>query len=138
MEQPLDKKKMIVLILIALLATVGAAIYGSLTASEMALEWLNLTHIEAKITTIFDLIKSINESTPKASKGYILGAAGIGLLITLAPLIFFGVLAFALKPREEIYGSAAFAKDLDIRKAGLLPTPKQRKGLKYPSILIGK
>lgn len=67
-----------------------------------------------------------------------MGAAGIGLLITLAPLLFIGILVFALKPREEIFGSASFAKELDIRKAGLLPTKTQRQKFKYPSILIGK
>ena len=138
MNQALDKKKIIVLVVICLITTLGAGIYGSLTAGEMALSWLNLTNLEAKITTIFDLIKSINESTPKATKGYILGAAGIGLVITLIPLILFIAVFFGLKQKEEIYGSATFAKDFDIRKAGLLPTPKERKGLKYPSILIGK
>ena len=138
MNQALDKKKIIVLVVICLITTLVAGIYGSLTAGEMALSWLNLTNYEVKITTIFDLIKSINESTPKATKGYILGAAGIGLVITLIPLILFIAVFFGLKQKEEIYGSASFAKDFDIRKAGLLPTPKQRKGLKYPSILIGK
>lgn len=138
MNQALDKKKIIVLVVICLITTLGAGIYGSLTAGEMALSWLNLTNYEVKITTIFDLIKSINESTPKATKGYILGAAGIGLVITLIPLILFIAVFFGLKQKEEIYGSASFAKDLDIRKAGLLPTPKQRKGFQYPSILIGK
>ena len=42
MEQALDKKKVIVLIVIALISTIGAAIYGSLTAGEMALDWLNM------------------------------------------------------------------------------------------------
>ena len=68
MNQALDKKKIIVLVVICLITTLGAGIYGSLTAGEMALSWLNLTNYEVKITTIFDLIKSINESTPKATK----------------------------------------------------------------------
>ena len=51
MNQALDKKKIIVLVVICLITTLGAGIYGSLTAGEMALSWLNLTnyHLHLKV-----------------------------------------------------------------------------------------
>ncbi|WP_109426995.1 type IV secretory system conjugative DNA transfer family protein [Aggregatibacter kilianii] len=133
----LDKKKKLVLLLLALFGTVGAAVYGCSTASELAYSWLKIGY-ESKLTSIFSLISAVNDATPPKAKAAIFGATALGAVIAIAPLIFIGVVIWGLKPKEELYGSARFATDLEIKKSGLLPTPAQRKESKYPSILIGK
>ena len=138
MNKNIPKNKVYGLIIFALSVACVAAYFGFQYAGELAYEWLNIK-AQAAFSSIFDLLGMLSNTTiPTMNKAKIIGAAAIGLAITLAPLIFFGVLLLGLKPREEIYGSASFATDLDIQKAGLLPMPKQRQGQKYPSILIGK
>ena len=138
MNNSIPKNKIYGLIIFALLVSCIAAYFGFQFSGELAYEWLNIKS-QTTLSTIFDLLGMLaNSAIPLMNKIKIIGAAAIGLGIAIAPLIFFGVLLFGLKPKEEIYGSASFATDLDIVKAGLLPTPKQRQGLKYPSILIGK
>jgi type IV secretion system protein VirD4 len=144
MGECLEKKKIIVLFIIALLATVVTAYFGSIQAGELAYDWLKINGTPT-YKTIFDLIHAVLQSgdtgntVQKLNKLKIIGAGAIGLLITLSPLITLTIVLIALfKKKEEIYGSARFATPLEIKKAGLLPTKQERMKNKYPSILIGK
>lgn len=65
---------------------------------------------------------------------------GIAFLFVFNALI---VIAIFIKPKRELHGSARFANDMEIRKAGFLPTVEQEKKLKEkfpsrPSVIIGK
>lgn len=136
-HQPLDKKKKIILSIILLVLIIIAAVFGCVLSGKLALNWLGL-NFESKFTTIFDLLQQITPTTPKKTKGTIIGAALIGLVITLLPLLLAGLIFFGLKPKQELFGSARFATEFEIKKAGLLPTKAERQKFKYPSILIGK
>ena len=118
----LDKKKKLVLLLLALFGTVGAAIYGCSTASELAYSWLKIGH-ESKLTSIFSLISAVNDATSAKAKAAIFGATAIGAVIAIAPLVFIGIVIWGLKPKEELYGSARFATDLEIKKSGFCIKP---------------
>ncbi|MFQ0972240.1 type IV secretory system conjugative DNA transfer family protein [Gilliamella sp. BG6] len=145
MGEHIEKKKIVVLFIIALLATAVTAYFGSIQAGELAYDWLKINGTPT-YKTIFDLIHAVLQSgmdngntVQKLNKLKIIGAGVIGLLITLSPLIILTIVLIALfKKKEEIYGSARFATPLEIKKAGLLPTKKERMKNKYPSILIGK
>lgn len=65
MSSTIDNKKKAVLGVIALLAVVGAGILWQLNRWRTGFKLLKLPNIEAKINTIFDLLSSINASTPK-------------------------------------------------------------------------
>ncbi|WP_439295225.1 type IV secretory system conjugative DNA transfer family protein [Lonepinella sp. BR2882] len=135
-----EKSKIAIIAVIALLATVGTCYFGLLQASSLAYNWLNLGE-PPKTTAIFDLINSLNSNSaniPQMAKIKILGAAIIGVVIAVSPLLILAIILVGLKPKEEIYGSARFASKREIQESGLLPTPQQRKEFKYPSILIGK
>lgn len=136
MQQELDKNKKITLAIIGLIAVVVTGVFGSYLAGNLALNWLHL-NFDANITTIFDLLQQITPTTHKKVKGIIFGSAAIGVAITLLPVIIIAAVIF-IKPKQELYGSARFATDFEIKKAGLLPNAKQREKSKYPSILIGK
>lgn len=135
----MDKQKIKVLILIALLLTLVAAYFGYSQATELVLSWLNINDPgNANIFNFIQLLINSGNQLPLVSKIKIIGAAAIGIVITLLPIIFLGLVLFGSKKKEEIYGSASFAKPFDIKKAGLLPTKKQRSQFKHPAILIGK
>lgn len=140
MADPVEKKKIVVLVIVALLATVATAYFGSIQAGELAYGWLKVNATPTH-TTIFDLLQAIaqtGDAVPKMNKIKIIGAAAIGLLIAILPLIFLVLILIGLKPKEEIYGSARFATLLEVQKAGLLPNKQERAKHKYPSVLIGK
>ncbi|WP_279573811.1 type IV secretory system conjugative DNA transfer family protein [Volucribacter amazonae] len=140
MAEQIGKRKFIILIIITLIAIIITAFLGSIQAGKLAYDWLGIKS-PPTITSIFDLLNAISQSgdnIPKLNKLKIIGATIIGVLITISPLILLAIILFKLKSKEELYGSANFATDFDIKKAGLLPTKAQRQKLKYPSILIGK
>lgn len=133
----LTKDKIIVLVVVMLLLSVVSTLGGAIVAGHLAFSWLKIGS-EPQLIAIIELLKALSPTTPKNAKLAIGGAAAIGGVIALLPLLFTVFLIVAARPREELYGSASFATPLDIQKAGLLPTPKQKAALKYPSILIGK
>ena len=135
--QPLEKQKIVVIAIVLVILVVTMAFVGSYIASKLALHWLHID-MQPKITTIFDLLQQLSSTTAKKAKGAILGATALGALIALSPLLFAIIVFIAARPREELYGSARFARDFEIRQAGYLPTPKELKQKKYPSILIGQ
>jgi type IV secretion system protein VirD4 len=64
-------------------------------------------------------------------------ALAIAGSIALLPVILFGIGLFALRSKEELFGSARYARSSEIAKAGMIRTARQPKP-KYPEILIGK
>lgn len=140
MAESIEKNKIKVLIGGTLLATLGTTLLGSMQASSLAYDWLNI-NIEPSITSIFDLLNSVfqaSDSMPKLNKLKIFGALLIGFLIAISPLILLVIILIGLKPKEELYGSARFATLQEVEKAGLLPSAKERLERKFPSVLIGK
>lgn len=78
------------------------------------------------------------DKVAKAIKGSM--AAGGVLWLVLNGVVLTALFA---KPKRELHGSARFASDSDIRRAGFLPNDKERAKLQakspsHPSILIGK
>ena len=135
----MNKQKIKILILITLILTLIAAYFGYSQANELVLTWLNInTKSNANIFDFVQLLINSGNQLPLVSKIKIIGAATIGIVITLLPIILLCLILFGSRKKEEIYGSASFAKPLDIKKAGLLPSKKQRSKFKYPAILIGK
>lgn len=140
MAEQIEKKKIVVLVFVALLSTIATAYFGSLQAGELAYDWLKVNGV-ANNTTIFNLLKALSNAgdrIPEINKAKILGAAAIGGIITISPSILLVIILIGLKPKEEIFGSARFATLLEIQKAGLLPDKQERAKNKYPSVLIGK
>lgn len=64
-------------------------------------------------------------------------ALGIAGSLALLPVLLFGIGLFALRRKEELFGSARFATDSEIAKAGMI-RPQSQPRPKYPEILIGK
>ena len=78
------------------------------------------------------------DKVAKAIKGSIL--AGVVMWLVLNVVVFTALFS---KPKRELHGSARFANDSEIRRAGFLPNDKERAKLQTkkpsnPSILIGK
>ena len=78
------------------------------------------------------------DKVAKAIKGSIL--AGVVMWLVLNVVVFTALFS---KPKRELHGSARFANDAEIRRAGFLPNDKERAKLQTkkpsnPSILIGK
>lgn len=78
------------------------------------------------------------DKVAKAIKGSLLAGAVLWAVLNIVLLsALFG------KPKRELHGSARFANDAEIRRAGFLPNDKERTKLQKkkpsnPSILIGK
>ncbi|WP_211271628.1 type IV secretory system conjugative DNA transfer family protein [Moraxella bovis] len=75
-------------------------------------------------------------------KNAIMGSVGAGFATWVILNVAVAVALFA-KPKRELHGSARFANDAEIRRAGFLPNDKERTKLQKkkpsnPSILIGK
>lgn len=63
----------------------------------------------------------------------------IGMAITfLLPFIFTIIILSNLRKKEELFGSARLANDMDLSKSGLFPSNKELMDSKYPAVLIGK
>lgn len=78
------------------------------------------------------------DKVAKAIKGSILAGAVMWLVLNV--VVFTALFS---KPKRELHGSARFANDAEIRRAGFLPNDKERAKLQTkkpsnPSILIGK
>lgn len=78
------------------------------------------------------------DKVAKAIKGSFLAGAVLWVVLNIVLLTaLFG------KPKRELHGSARFANDMEIRKTGFLPTPKEEEKLKKkfpsePPVIIGK
>lgn len=138
-----NKKKTIINIIVAviveLLLIAVAGYLGFSQSTELANSWLGLNG-SFSIQNLVNVALNSGNKMPVQAKLYVFGATGIGILITLSPLIFTAIVLYGYfkKPSEEIYGNARFANDNEIKKAGLLPDKKSRQNNKYPSILLGK
>jgi type IV secretion system protein VirD4 len=67
------------------------------------------------------------------------GAGGAALVVSIGlPVLVFGFLGWAvlMPKRRELHGSARFANEIELRKAGLLQADKPDD--EYPSIVVGK
>lgn len=138
-----NKKKIVVAVIVGAIAesilVAVAGYFGFSQSTELANSWLGLNG-SIPILDLVNLVLNSGNKMPEQVKIYVFGAAGIGILITLSPLIFtaFVLYGYFKKPPEEIYGNARFANDNEIKKAGLLPDKETRQNNKYPSILLGK
>ncbi|WP_150139627.1 type IV secretory system conjugative DNA transfer family protein [Candidatus Enterovibrio escicola] len=101
---------------------VGAALFFNLTS--VPLEFLTLNSLWVNWQTY--------QSNPDIKPYLQVGITCAGL-ISLFPLLMSILIAIAMQKKEEIYGSACWANDIDLGKSGLFSTEP-----KTPVLLLGK
>ncbi|WP_411350858.1 type IV secretory system conjugative DNA transfer family protein [Moraxella lincolnii] len=127
----------LIIIIIANIIFVGLAWFF---ANFVFLEWQKIPMDYYGYDTILKYQDTYGhiDKVAKAIKGSIL--AGVVMWLVLNVVVFTALFS---KPKRELHGSARFANDAEIRRAGFLPNDKERAKLQTkkpsnPSILIGK
>lgn len=134
-----NKKPIDYVILFAVIGLVGAFL-GLLLANYIFMTWQKIPMSYYGLTTIFKY-QAMFGNMPKVGKAINISLAAI----PLSSIALMGVTAFAIfaNKKRELHGSARFANDMEIRKTGFLPTPKEEEKLKgktpsRPPVIIGK
>lgn len=136
-----DEKKSPIeyLILFAVITVIGL-LAGIYLANYVFMTWQEIPMSLFSYKTIFNYQAMFGEH-PVVAKAIKISMA----TIAVPPIVLNIVTALALfsKPKREQHGSARFANMADVRKSGLLLTPKQQKEKKAkipsnPSVLVGK
>lgn len=127
----------LIVIIIANIIFVGLAWFF---ANFVFLEWQKIPMDYYGYDTILKYQDTYGhiDKVAKAIKGSILAGAVMWLVLNV--VVFTALFS---KPKRELHGSARFANDAEIRRAGFLPNDKERAKLQTkkpskPSILIGK
>lgn len=127
----------LIIIIIANIIFVGLAWFF---ANFVFLEWQKIPMDYYGYDTILKYQDTYGhiDKVAKAIKGSILAGAVMWLVLNV--VVFTALFS---KPKRELHGSARFANDAEIRRAGFLPNDKERAKLQTkkpsnPSILIGK
>jgi len=68
---------------------------------------------------------------------FLVGFVVMAITILLPVFIIFFIV-MRLREKEELFGSARLANDIDLSESGLFPSDKELIDSKYPSVLIGK
>ena len=110
------------LIFILLGQLAGAALFFELTS--IPLEYLTLDSLYSNWQQ-YHLDLEI--------KPYLQAGIMASIVVSLFPLLMGIAIAIAIQEKEEIYGSARWATDMDLSKSGLFPVKR-----KSPSLLLGK
>ncbi|MGO3683449.1 MAG: type IV secretory system conjugative DNA transfer family protein [Proteus vulgaris] len=136
-------KKPIEIIIAVFVVVVLASIAGVFAANKVFLEWQKIPSEFYSYHLLFDYkdIYGDPEKYPKVAKA-IKFCFGIMIAVPILATIAFLYATFSGSKRE-LHGSAKFANLMEVKKAGLLLTPKAKaeKKLKtpsQPSLLIGK
>lgn len=134
-----EKKPAEIAIAVVVVAIVGL-IVGLFTANYIFMEWQKIPSEYYSYHLIFDY-KAIYNDVPKVANAIKVSTMFI-FAIPFILVIAFLYASFSSSNRE-LHGSAKFANLMQVKKAGLLPTPKDRIEKKAvspsnPSILIGK
>ncbi|WP_053103898.1 type IV secretory system conjugative DNA transfer family protein, partial [Yersinia aldovae] len=133
----MNKKKIPVLIcaclFLAMLTTIGGLYLGGMV-------FLKITHVD-KNTLSYDTLYKYGEAY-RDNKAIFLPVV-LGWIITaflgFIPILFLILLlVFGLRSKEELFGSARLANDMDLAKSHLFPLQKEIGKSKYPEILLGK
>jgi type IV secretion system protein VirD4 len=125
-----NSKNFVVVLVLVVLAFASAL--GLLSITGRLLQKHVAPGREASISLASQLMK---HGTTKMEKA----AGGGALLVSLGiPVLVFGFLGWAvlMPKRRELHGSARFANEVELRKAGLLQADKPDD--QYPSIVVGK
>lgn len=135
----IDRKpaEYLIVIIIANIIFVGLAWFF---ANFVFLEWQKIPMDYYGYDTILKYQDTYGhiDKVAKAIKGSFLAGAVMWLVLNV--VVFTALFS---KPKRELHGSARFANDSEIRRAGFLPNDKERAKLQTkkpsnPSILIGK
>lgn len=134
------KTKPSVYIIFFCTVTILGLIAGLFLANYIFIEWQKIPMSLYSYDTIFKY-KAAFGDIPAVAK-----AIRISQYTILVPPVFLNIVMIAAilaKPKRELHGSAKFANAVDIKKTGLIPTPKEqeksnKKTPSNPSILIGK
>lgn len=125
----LVKKNLIAVAVLVVLAV--AAMVGMLQLSSVLL--IGKFHFETEPSPLFPLVLAV--AGVKAAKVAGIGASAASLLLPI--LVFGGMGVGLLMPQKrELHGSARFANERELRKAGLLKEDSPED--KHPSIIVGK
>lgn len=135
-----DKKNPIeYLILFSIVSIIGAVI-GIFVANQVFMDWQKIPKEYNSYRILYDYYIQYKHVPEVLNVVKICAAiaAGICLLVN-------GIVAIAIfsKPKRELHGSAKFADMMDVKKTGLILTPKEQqakfsKTPSEPSILVGK
>lgn len=133
----MKKNKIIGLVVFFLVFEIVAIVGGCYAGGAV---FLKITHIDQSVLnyhTLYDYYLSYKDN--KDVFKFIQLGIGVGVLISLIPIAFVGIVLYAVfSKKEELHGSARLANDLELSKSGLFPTPAKMKEMKHPCILIGK
>ncbi len=135
-----ETKKPIEYVLLFLIVTFIGLIIGIFLANYVFVQWQKIPMDYYSYDTIYKYYQQYGKN-PEVLK--VIKASAI---IAILPAIILDVvvaIAIFSKPKREQYGSARFAKDIDVRKSGLIKTPEEQKKAmakkpSNPSILVGK
>lgn len=135
-----EKKSPIEYLILFLIVTVIGLVAGLFLANFVFLQWQKVPMEYYSYKIIFDY-KDAYGDVPAVAKAIKFSLS----LVLIIPILFNIIILIALftKPKREQHGSARFANKADMRKSGLIQTPKEQEKLKAkspsnPSVLIGK
>lgn len=135
-----DKKSPVEYFILFLVVTIIGVVAGLFLANFVFLQWQKIPMEYYSYKIIFDY-KDAYGDVPAVAKAIKISLS----LMLVIPLLLNVVVLIALftKPKREQHGSARFANKMDMRKIGLIQTPKEQQKLKAktpsnPSVLVGK
>ncbi|HFD6165590.1 TPA: type IV secretory system conjugative DNA transfer family protein [Salmonella enterica] len=132
MEQNKIVPLLIFFFVLLLISIVGGAYLSSFI-------FLKMTHIDMSYLSYdtfyryYEQYKGVQEFKKYIIAGWV-GAVGPSVV----PIFLLVMILVAMRKREELYGSASLASDMDLAKSNLFPPKEEIGKSKYPEILIGK